>query len=163
GGLALVIMAVVGGVVGVIASGVIEYDTLHHLGAWPMIGVAVIEESAKLLGPAAALLVIRPIRPSNGLILGVACGDGFAVLETLGYSSVALIQSHERLGTVDALLFQRGLFSPATHMAWTGLTAYALWAAAADHGSRRSVGVFLATFLVAVGLHATWDYTNTLL
>jgi RsiW-degrading membrane proteinase PrsW (M82 family) len=162
GGLTLVVMAVVGGVVGVIASGILEYDTLRHLGVWPMVGVAFIEESAKLLGPALALLIIRPVRPANGLILGVACGAGFAVLETLGYSSVALIQSHERLGAVDALLFQRGLFSPATHMAWTGLTACALWAAAGQHWSRRSVGVLLATFLVAVALHATWDYTNTL-
>ena len=162
GGVALVVMAVVGGVVGVITSGILEYHTLHDLGVGPMIGVAFIEESAKLLAPAIALLFIRPIRPANGLILGVACGAGFAVLETLGYSSVALIQSHERLGAVDALLFQRGLFSPATHMAWTGLTACALWAAAERHWSRRSVGVFVATLLVAVALHATWDYTNTL-
>jgi RsiW-degrading membrane proteinase PrsW (M82 family) len=162
GGLALVVMAVVGGVVGVMASGILEYDTLRHLSIGAMVGVAFIEESAKLLGPAAALLIVRPIRPANGLILGVACGAGFAVLETLGYSSVALIQSHEHLGAVDALLFQRGLFSPATHMAWTGFTACALWAAAEQHWSRRSVGIFLMTFLVAVALHATWDYTNAL-
>jgi RsiW-degrading membrane proteinase PrsW (M82 family) len=161
-GLALVVMAVVGGVVGVIASGLLEYHTLRRLGPWSMIGIALIEESAKLLAPAVALLVIRPIRPTNGLILGVACGAGFAVLETLGYSSVALIQSHERLSAVDALLFQRGLFSPATHMAWTGLTACTLWAAAERRWSRRSVGVVAATFLIAVAMHATWDYTNTL-
>ena len=162
GGLALVVMAVVGGTVGVITSGILEYHTLHDLGVWPMVGVAVIEESAKLLAPALALLVIRPVRPANGLILGVACGAGFAVLETLGYSSVALIQSHERLGSVDALLFQRGLFSPATHLAWTGLTACALWAAAERHWSLRSLSVLVATFVVAVALHATWDYTNTM-
>lgn len=161
-GLALAVMAVAGGIVGVITAGVLEYDTLRHLGFLPMVGVAFIEELAKLLVPAAALLFVRPIRAANGLILGVACGAGFAVLETLGYSSVALIQSHERLGTVDALLFQRGIFSPATHMAWTGLTACALWAAAERHWSRRSLGVLLVTFAAAVGLHATWDHTHTL-
>ena len=38
-GLALVVMAVVGGVVGVIASGLLEYHTLRRLGPWSTIGI----------------------------------------------------------------------------------------------------------------------------
>ena len=44
-GLAMVIMAVVGGVVGVLTSGLLEYHTMHHLGIGQMVGVAFIEES----------------------------------------------------------------------------------------------------------------------
>ena len=156
-------VALIGGAVGVLASGLLEYDTLHDLGSLPSIAVAVIEETAKLLVPAAFLLLSkRPVRLADGLILGVACGAGFAILETLGYSSVEIIRSHEDLGQVVQLLLQRGLLSPATHMAWTGLTATALWHAVGRHWTRYSVAILAGVFTVAVALQALWDSVTSL-
>jgi RsiW-degrading membrane proteinase PrsW (M82 family) len=91
------------------------------------------------------------------LLLGVACGAGFAVLETMGYAFVALIQSSGDLAVVQQVLFLRGVLSPAAHMAWTGLTAAALFTAAAEKWSTRSLLRFVVVFVVVAGLHALWD------
>lgn len=154
-------MAFLGGVLGVLTSGLLEYDTLRRLDVAPMLAVAVIEEAAKLLGPALALCLTRKRHPATGLILGVASGAGFAVLETLGYSAVALVHSHENLATVDGLLFQCGLFSPATHMAWTGLTAVALWSAARRRWYAPAIAAAAGAFAIAAALHTAWDCADT--
>ena len=60
------------------------------------------------------------------MIIGVASGMGFATLETMGYGFSALLSSGN-LAEVDQTLLLRALLSPAGHVAWTGLTAAALW------------------------------------
>jgi RsiW-degrading membrane proteinase PrsW (M82 family) len=151
--------ALVGGVVGVVTAGVLEYSTLQRLGVIPMVAVGLIEEAAKLIVPVVLLLVLRRHHghPADGLLLGVASGAGFAVLETMGYGFVVLIQSGGNLEVVEQVLFARGVLSPAAHMAWTGLTAAALWTAAAAGWSGRAVARFLAVYVVVVGLHTAWD------
>jgi RsiW-degrading membrane proteinase PrsW (M82 family) len=151
--------ALLGGVVGVVVAGTLEYDTLVGLGFVPMIAVGLIEEAAKLLVPAAVLLLLlRSDRhPADGLLLGVASGAGFAVLETMGYAFVALIRSGGDLAVVNTVLFERGLLSPAAHMAWTGLAAAALWHAAIEHWNGRAVARFVGVFVLVVLLHAAWD------
>lgn len=154
--------ALVGGVIGVVTAGTLEYGTLRRLGVVPMVTVGLIEEFAKLIVPAAMLLVVRRNRhPADGLLLGVACGAGFAVLETMGYAFVVLIQSHGDLAVVDNVLFVRGLLSPAAHMAWTGLAAAALWRAAVMRGRGRSIGRFLLAYVVVVALHTAWDSADS--
>lgn len=155
------LVAVVGGVVGVVTAGSLEYDVLKDLGPLQMVGVGVIEETCKLLGPAVLLLFVTDKRTATGLLLGVASGAGFAALETMGYALVAFLKSQGNIGAVDQTLLLRGVLSPATHMAWTGLTAAALWAAARRRGRSRAVGRFVAVFIVAVALHATWDSLGT--
>jgi RsiW-degrading membrane proteinase PrsW (M82 family) len=153
--------ALVGGVIGVVTAGVLEYDTLRRLGALPMLSVGVIEEAAKLILPAALLLLVRRDRhPADGLLLGVACGAGFAVLETMGYAFVVLVQSQGDLDTVDGVLLLRGLLSPAAHMAWTALAAAALWQAAGQRWRVRALGRFVLTFALVVGLHTLWDLSG---
>lgn len=154
----LAMTALLGGVIGTVVAGTLEYDTLQRLGALPMIAVALIEETAKLLIPV-VLLVLPRLRhgPANGLVLGVASGAGFAALETMGYAVTALLQTRGQLAAVDGTLLLRGLMSPAAHMAWTGLTAAALWRAAARHWHPRAIGGFLGVFVVAVALHTCWD------
>jgi RsiW-degrading membrane proteinase PrsW (M82 family) len=156
-GLLLGFTGLVGGVVGVVLAGVWEYHTLVRLGSLPTLAVGFAEETAKLIIPAAVLLFVGYRRPANGLLLGVASGAGFAALETMGYAFVTLIETRGDLGTVDGVLLLRGLLSPAAHMAWTGLTAAALWEAAACRWQARAVLRFVLVFLVAVGLHTTWD------
>jgi RsiW-degrading membrane proteinase PrsW (M82 family) len=159
----LVIVALVGGVIGTVVAGTLEYRTLTDLGVLPLFWVAVFEEAAKLIAPAAVLFFTQHRRhPADGLLLGVAAGAGFAVLETMGYAFVVLIQSNGNIGAVEGVLLVRGLLSPAAHMAWTGLTAAALWRMTSRDGSGAFAGIrFAVVFLVAVILHATWDSIDT--
>lgn len=157
---ALVVAAFFGGVIGTVVAGTLEYNTLRGLGMLPMVLVAIIEEAAKLIVPVALLFSIlaRHERrlPSDGLIIGVASGMGFAALETMGYGFTALLASKGNIGAVEQTLFLRGLTSPAGHTAWTGLTAGALWAFIATPSGRRFLA-FLGTFAGAVVLHTCWD------
>jgi protease PrsW len=158
GGAVIGAAALLGGVIGVIVAGTLEFDAQRDLGALPMIGVGLIEEASKLIIPAVILLVYRRYRsPANGLLLGVAAGAGFAALETMGYGFTTLLESRGSItATVDTLLL-RGFLSPAGHMAWTGITAAALFTAATARGERHRIFRFLATFVLAVALHALWD------
>jgi RsiW-degrading membrane proteinase PrsW (M82 family) len=168
----LALTAFLGGVIGTIVAGWLEYDTLRDLGTVPMLAVGFIEEGAKLIVPAALLLVLGS-RPkalagadsdklhrrgsvADGLVIGVATGMGFAVLETMGYAFVTLIESRGNIGDVEQLLFLRGLLSPAGHVAWAGLTCAALWQLA-GHRSTRNAIEFAATFVAVALLHAAWD------
>ena len=155
---ALALVAVIGGVVGVVAAGVLEFDTVRRLGTMPMVAVGLIEEGAKLLVPIALVLAVqRWRRPSDGLLVGVASGAGFAALETMGYAFVVLIQTRGSLDAVDGVLVLRGLLSPAAHMAWTGLTTAALWQAAARGWSAAGLLRLLGPYVLAVALHTAWD------
>jgi protease PrsW len=156
--------AFLGGVIGIVVAGQLEYDALRDLGALPMVFVAIIEESAKLLVPAVILAVLwrRRRDPSDGLVIGVASGMGFAALETMGYAFTALLASGGNIGAVEETLFVRGLLAPAGHTAWTGLTAGALWAFAARTSGRRFL-IFLGTFAGAIALHALWDSIGNLI
>jgi RsiW-degrading membrane proteinase PrsW (M82 family) len=162
GGGTVALTALVGGVIGVVTAGTLEYGTLRRLGVVPMAAVGLIEEFAKLIVPALLLLIVRRNRhPADGLLLGVACGAGFAVLETMGYAFVILLQSHGDLAVVDNVLFVRGILSPAAHMAWTGLAAAALWRAAVLGWRGAPVGRFLLAYLVVVALHTAWDSADS--
>jgi RsiW-degrading membrane proteinase PrsW (M82 family) len=153
--------ALVGGVVGVLVAGGLEYEVARSLGGLPDILVGLIEEMAKLLVPAAVLVTFRRNRrPADGLLLGVAAGAGFAILETMGYALVALVESNGNLSLVNGLLLDRGLLSPAAHMAWTGLAGAALWRAATEHWRLRAIVRFVVVYLIVVALHAAWDSTG---
>ncbi len=159
----LAAIAATGGVVGIVVAGTLEYDTLRHLGLFSMLGVAVIEETAKLIVPALVLLFLHRYRlPGDGLLLGVASGAGFAVLETMGYAFVALITSKGDVSAVDGVLALRGVLSPAGHMAWTGLAAAALGVAIAEHWSRPATTRLVLAYCAAVALHTAWDSIGTL-
>jgi RsiW-degrading membrane proteinase PrsW (M82 family) len=156
------LVAVFGGVIGTVAAGTLEYDTLRRLGTVPMLFVGLIEESAKLIVPLAVLLFTRHRDPRAGVVIGVASGMGFATLETMGYGFNALLSSRS-LAAVDQTLLLRALLSPAGHVAWTGLTTAALWAIASSPHKGRAVVRALLTFLAAVLLHAAWDGSNNLI
>ncbi|MFF0225863.1 PrsW family intramembrane metalloprotease [Streptomyces sp. NPDC004629] len=151
------VTALAGGAIGVTTAGFLEYRTLLLMDFLPMVAVGLIEETAKLIVPLLLLLVVRDRHPGDGLLIGVASGAGFAVFETMGYAFVELINSGGNLTAVDDLLVWRGLLSPAAHMAWTGLTAAALWSAAQHRWRGRSAAVFVLVYAVAVALHTAWD------
>ena len=154
-------VAIMGGVVGTVAAGTLEYDALHRLGALPMIMVGLIEEGAKLIVPLLVLILTRHRSPQAGVIIGVASGMGFATLETMGYGFNALVSSGS-LATVEQTLLLRALLSPAGHVAWTGLTTAALWAVATSPRKGRAVVRLVGVFVAAVLLHAAWDGLDNL-
>jgi RsiW-degrading membrane proteinase PrsW (M82 family) len=154
--------ALVGGAIGTVVAGVLEYQTLRDLGPFAMFGVGLIEEAAKLVVPLFILLLLPYRRRSDGLLIGVASGAGFAALETMGYALVHLFATQGNLGAVENLLMIRGLLSPAGHMAWTGIAAAALWWAAAEGWSARATWRFIVTYLVVSLLHGCWDFYATI-
>jgi protease PrsW len=153
----IAVTALAGGVVGVVLAGMVEFETLRRLGMGAVLGVAVIEELAKLVVPASVLVMRRARGVGDGLILGAASGAGFAALETMGYAFTTIVNEHGDLTEVSHLLLVRGLWSPAGHMAWTGLTAAALFHAADRHFTLRSTAVLAGTLAAAIGLHTAWD------
>jgi protease PrsW len=158
---ALALIAIAGGIIGTVAAGTLEYDALRRLGVLPMIIVGLIEEAAKLIVPILVLIFTRNRSPRAGVIIGVASGMGFATLETMGYAFNALLSSGS-LAAVEETVLLRALLSPAGHVAWTGLTAAALWSVAASPRKGRAVARAVGVFVAAVLLHAAWDGLNSL-
>lgn len=153
--------AIAGGVVGTVTAGVLEYRSEQQLGAAALLLVGFIEEAAKLIVPLAVLLLTRPRDPRAGIVIGVASGTGFAVLETMGYGFQELL----RVGNIAAVhqeLLLRGLLSPAGHVAWTGFTVAMLWRVPTAAHRGRAVAALVGAYLGAVLLHTLWDVSGSL-
>jgi RsiW-degrading membrane proteinase PrsW (M82 family) len=150
--------ALLGGVLGAAVASVAEFDIMRRLGALPTLYIGLIEEAAKLLVPIAVLIFTRYRgNPADGLLVGVAVGMGFAVLETLGYGFVTLLATGGNLSDAENEVLLRGVLSPAGHAAWTGLVAAALWWAYTQRGRPRALAAAIGTFVLVVVLHALWD------
>jgi RsiW-degrading membrane proteinase PrsW (M82 family) len=153
--------ALLGGVLGAAVASVVEFDTMRRTGELPTVYIGLIEEVAKLLVPIGVLIFTRyRANPADGLLIGVAVGMGFAVLETLGYGFVTLLATGGDLTDAEGLLLLRGVLSPAGHAAWTGLTAAALWWAHAQRWRPRALVAAAGVFLLVIIFHAVWDATN---
>ena len=158
----LVSCALLGGVLGAALASVAEFDIMRRLGVLPTIYIGLIEEAAKLLVPVAVLIFTRyRANPADGLLVGVAVGMGFAVLETLGYGFVTLLATGGDLTDAESQILLRGILSPAGHAAWTGLAAAALWWAHAQRWRLRAVAAAVGTFVLVVALHTLWDSVHT--
>jgi len=75
----------------------------------------------------------------------------------MGYAFVTLVRSGGDLGVVNTVLVDRGVLSPAAHMAWTGLAAAALWRAASVAWRGRAVAGFVGVYLLVAAVHTAWD------
>ena len=146
-----------GGVLGTVVAGTLEYDVMKSLGSLPMLGIGVIEESAKLILPLVFYFLGRYRSEAAGIVLGVATAAGFAALETMGYGLVSFLASKGNLGVLDEVLLVRGLTSPAGHIAWTGLVCAVLWRERLKAGHATFNWRVGGAFATAVILHALWD------
>lgn len=148
----------VGGVLGVVVAAVLEWETLRSLSLPSLLGVGLVEESAKLLFPIFILLRGKYRHELDGLLIGIACGMGFATLETMGYSLRALLNANGDVGALDGTLLVRGLLSPASHAAWTGFVCAVIWS---ERERERGPLIFnkaiWGAFILAVLLHTSWD------
>jgi protease PrsW len=149
--------AFLGGVIGTVAAARLGFRSLLQLSAVPIAAVALVEEAAKLVVPAAATGLRGPRRQAaEGLVIGASIGMGFAALETMTWTFTTLLDAQGDVGAVEQLLFPRGLLSPAANAAWTGLACGALWRLVHDPRAMTAAR-FVATFAVVVALHALWD------
>jgi RsiW-degrading membrane proteinase PrsW (M82 family) len=155
----LLIFGLLGGALGCAAASILETNTAHRYGGTlPTLIIGLIEEITKLMVPVIALIVTRDhTTPADGLLVGVAVGAGFAVLETLGYGFVTLLSTGGDVAATVGVLLLRGVLSPAAHIAWTGLASAALWHASARRWRPSAVLLAAGTFLLVVLLHAAWD------
>ena len=150
----------IGGIIGIIVAGFLEYETLRKMTVFGLFGVGLIEEGAKLIFPVAIYVRSRFHSESDGLLFGVASGMGFAALETMGYGLVTLIQSSGNIGMLEEVLLVRGLLSPVGHAAWTGLVCATLWREHERTGklfNPRVIGIFV----LAAVLHTLWDIAGS--
>jgi len=157
----IVFTAIVGGLVGTLAAGVLEYDTLRSLSGTSMILVGIIEESAKLVVPVLIYLFARRADSRVGVIVGIAAGMGFATMETMGYGFEVLLTARS-IAAVDQTLLLRALISPANHIAWTGMTVAMLWRVRSARNRTAAIGAFVLTYVVAVAMHAAWDGSTSI-
>jgi RsiW-degrading membrane proteinase PrsW (M82 family) len=153
--------AVMAGIVGVTLAGTLE-SRLTGTQQQVYLGVAVIEEVAKLIVPVVIFLIARRRTARAGLALGIAAGAGFAVLETMGYAFYALVSRGGGLAAMEQTLQLRALLAPASHLAWTGMVAWALWRIGSSPRRRFAVPGLVAMFAAAVGMHYLWDQTEDL-
>jgi RsiW-degrading membrane proteinase PrsW (M82 family) len=151
----------VGGIVGVIAAGLIEYGTLRSANVASLFAIGLIEETVKLIFPVIMFVMWKSQHEADGLLFGVAAGMGFAALETMGYALVNLIQSGGSVGVLQQVLLIRGLLSPSGHAAWTGFVCAVLWRHRQQTGHLFGLSV-IGAFLLAIALHSLWDIIGSM-
>jgi RsiW-degrading membrane proteinase PrsW (M82 family) len=157
----LTISFIVGGLIGVIAAGIIEYSTLRSLNVASLFAVGFTEEAVKLIFPVVMYVIWKYRHEADGLLFGVAAGMGFAALETMGYAMVELVRSGGSVGVLQQVLLVRGLLSPAGHAAWTGFVCAVLWRQRQSTGRWLGLPV-IGAYLVVVLLHTLWDMVSSM-
>ncbi|HEY2670311.1 MAG TPA: PrsW family glutamic-type intramembrane protease [Rugosimonospora sp.] len=151
---------VVGGLLGVLASALLE-NYLLHPSPWLFGGVGLIEEGVKL---AALLLVTRHLtrrHTRDGIVLGATVGFGFAAFETAGYAFNATLTVHGlSLSALVQTELLRSVVAPLGHGLWTGILGGVLFHSAAR--GRWLTGRLLLAYLWVSLLHAFWDGSHDL-
>jgi len=157
----------VGGAVIAAGLSVIASDLLHvwftaQLGEQavhdltPAFGAPVVEEASKAL----ALLLVTSLRgrPSSvvdGILCGACVGIGFAMIENVGYFTLAVVQGGP-LGLVRSV-YLRGLVEGLNHASFTGAVGAGLAFARGATSVRARIGAPVAGFAAAVLQHVIWN------
>jgi RsiW-degrading membrane proteinase PrsW (M82 family) len=159
---AVAVIAFLGGALGLLVAGLLEYATLSELGILGLLGVGVVEECAKLVIPIVVYLRRRYTSEADGLLFGVASGMGFAALESMGYGLVTFLRSQGAVGNFELTLVVRALLSPVGHAAWTGLVCAVIWRQRERAGRAVPGWPVVGAFIAAVLLHTAWNVTASL-
>ncbi len=149
-------MFLYGGILGVLASSILEPIFIRQMNAVSVLTIGLIEEFAKIMG---VILIARTRRHDSqmdGLILGAAAGMGFAALESMGYAFTAFMSSQGSLSATVGVTLLRGLLSPVGHGTWTAILASVLFRESRARRFHINGKVIVAYLTVSV-LHALWD------
>jgi len=137
----------------------LEVDQMAGLGALGPPAAGITEETGKLLAVLAIMRAPKYRYILNGLLFGAAVGAGFAAFESAGYAFQALLGTHAVEGMVQSI-YIRAAITPFGHIAWTAISAGALWRAKIKQGSwgaSLADRSFLRMMAIPVTLHALWD------
>ena len=157
----LLVTAVAGGLVAICAAGLEERIAGAFLGRASILLVGVIEETAKVIVPLIILALAHRVTRGGGIVVGIAAGTGFAVLETMGYGFNALLSKGGGLAALDATLVLRGILVPAGHVAWTGMLCAALWYLVETTHKGRGALAVIGAYVLAILLHTAWDASGS--
>jgi RsiW-degrading membrane proteinase PrsW (M82 family) len=145
-----------GGLLGVLASSVLEPIFIRQVNPVSLVLVGFIEEGVKILG---VMIIARQRRHDSemdGLILGAAAGMGFAALESMGYAFTAFVASQGSLSATVSITLLRGVLAPIGHGTWTAILASVLFRE--SRGGRFHInGKVIGAYLVVSLLHSMWD------
>jgi len=137
----------------------LEVYHMAGLGALGAPAAGITEETGKLLAVLAIMRAPKYRYILNGLLFGAAVGAGFAAFESAGYAFQALFATKNVEAMVQSI-YLRAAITPFGHIAWTAISAGALWRAkikypswAAALGDRS----FLKMMAIPVTLHALWN------
>lgn len=152
---------IAGGVLGTLASSLLETYLIDTTSWWLYTGVGFIEEGSKI---GALMLIARNLRhrsPRDGLILGGAVGFGFAGFESSGYALSAFLGDGDpdarfNIGAMVETEILRGLLSPLGHGLWTAILGGLLFSAARKSRWKLHREFWLA-FVGVSFLHAFWN------
>lgn len=118
------------------------------------LAIGMVEELGKLLITAYFIDQLRAKHILDGLLIGAAVGAGFAAFETAGY----IYNSGQYLVSVAIL---RGWTAIGGHLVWAAIAGGALMVVKREKPFRLNQLVdtrFLVFFLLAILLHAAWDW-----
>lgn len=119
----------------------------------------IIEETGKLVAVAILVRETKYKYILNGLLFGAAVGAGFAGFESAGYAFEALLQTRE-IASMTANIHLRAFLAPFGHVAWTAISAGALWRVKGDRKLSPAMffdAQFLKAFSIPVVLHMIWN------
>ena len=146
----------VGGAIGLIVAGFLEFNVHITKTLGGDLSVGVIEEFAKIIFPLILFFRWQYKRLSDGILIGAASGMGFAVLETIGKDLIVLNDG----GNVGYTMLTRGFFTPFGHPAWTALICVFIWLQRSK--GKISIVQVVGIYLLASILHGIWDAANQL-
>ena len=146
----------VGGAIGLIVAGFLEFNVHITKTLGGDLAVGVIEEFAKIIFPLILFFRWQHKKLSDGILIGAASGMGFAVLETIGKGLIVLNDG----GNVGYTMLTRGFFTPFGHPAWTALICVFIWLQKSN--GKAGIGQMIGIYLLAAVLHGIWDAANQL-
>ncbi len=145
-----------GGLLGVLASSILEPIFIRQMDLLSVASVGLIEEGVKILGVILIASRWRHDSEMDGLILGAAVGMGFAALESMGYAFTAFLASQGSLSATVGTTLIRGILSPLGHGTWTAILASVLFRE--SRGRRFHInGKVIGAYLIVSLLHSLWD------
>ncbi|MEV7012163.1 PrsW family glutamic-type intramembrane protease [Streptosporangium sp. NPDC051022] len=159
-GVTLVGMFLFGGGVALLLGGYFDSLFIADKNGPSILRVGWIEEAAKFVPLLAVAFTGHHLSKSAGVALGLSCATGFAIMESMSYAWKSI--SHNSALEAGMVLFMRGLTTPFSHLAWTGLvcaTAFGVWQA---KGRVVVTSAVTGAFAAAAVLHSLNDGLLTL-
>ncbi|WP_327088708.1 PrsW family intramembrane metalloprotease [Nonomuraea sp. NBC_01738] len=149
-----------GGGVGLMFAGLFDAEFVKDEKGPEILAVGFIEETAKILVPLGIALTGQYLTKRAGVAIGLASATGFAVLESMSYGYSALAGG--TMVDAEVTLVARGLTTPFSHLAWTGLVcaiAFGVWE---RRGRVVVTPVVVGGWLLAAVLHSANDFLLTI-